>query len=291
VDNMGSIEAKQFLEDHGDRFNVHFVGPAGAYHLMFNTEKAPFDDQRVRKAINLAINRQDIIEVFSVGDYTLGLPFPPGTWYGRTLEEAEQVPGFRLDSNGDKHPDDLAEARRLLTEAGFPNGFKTEMTLHRAVLYVDVGTVVAQQLEEYLNIESTLRVMEVTAGQAAWLSGDYEFGMQGHAFPYSSPDASFATTKLTGGLLGDTWARGQNTAHWAEIQDIFALQQREPDQDKRRAYLLEASDLWLDDPPMADIFWVTSAFQLHKKIQNWNPHPSIYASSMMHEHIWCDPAC
>ena len=291
VDNMGSIESKQFQEDHGDRYTVYFVGPAGAYHLMFNNEVAPFDDPRVRKAINLAINRQDIIEVFSVGDYTLGLPFPPGTWYGRTLEEAEQVPGFRLDSNGNKHPDDLAEARRLLADAGFPDGFKTTMTLHRAVLYVDIGTVVAQQLEEFLNIESELRVMEVTAGQQAWLNGDYAFGMQGHALPYSSPDAAFATVKLDGGILGDTWARGYKSTHWAEIQDLFGQQQREADQDKRLAIIRKVSDLWLDDPPLADIYWSTSTFNIHKKIQGWNPHPSLYASSLKHEHIWCDPAC
>ena len=291
VDNMGSIESKQFLDDYGDRYNVYFVGPAGAYHLMFNTEKTPFDDPRVRKAINLAVNRQDIIEIFSVGDYTLGLPFPPGTWYGRTLEEAEQVPGFRLDSNGKKHPDDLAEARRLLAEAGFPDGFKTTMTLLRAVLYVDIGTVIAQQLEEYLNIESELRLMEAGAGLQAWGSGDYEYGMQAHSLPYSSPDAGFASTKLTGGALGDIWARGQNTTHWAEIQDIFARQTRERDSEKRKALLRQVSDLWLDDPPMADIFWGTSTFNIHKKIRGWNPHPSLYASSMMHEHIWCDPAC
>ena len=291
VDNMGSIESKQFLDDHWDKFNVYFVGPAGAYHVMFNAGQAPFDDPRVRKAINLAVNRQDIIEVFSVGDYTLGLPFPPGTWYGRTLEEAEQVPGFRLDGTGAKHPGDLAEARGLMADAGFPDGFKTSITVRRAELYVDIGTVIAQQLEEYLNIESEIIVMESAAGQAAFLSGDYKYAVQGHGLPYSSPDAGFATTKLTGGLLGDTWARGQNTTHWAEIQEIFAEQTREQDAEKRKALLRKASDLWLDDPPMADIYWNTHTFNIHKKIQGWNPHPSLYASSMMHEHIWCDPAC
>jgi len=291
VDNMGSIESKQFLEDHGDRYNVYFVGPAGAYHVMFNAEKKPFDDPRVRKAINLAVNRQEIIEIFSVGDYTLGLPFPPGTWYGRTLEEAEQVPGFRLDANGNKHPDDLAEARRLLTEAGFPDGFKTTITMRRAVLYVDIGTVVAQQLEEYLNIESEINIMESAAGQAAYLAGDYEYAVQGHALAFSSPDAGFGSTKTTGSLLGDTWARGQKTTHWAEIQELFTKQTRETDVVKRLAMLRQVSDLWLDDPPMADIYWSSSTFNIHKKIQGWNPHPSIHASSMMHEHIWCDPAC
>ena len=86
-------------------------------------------------------------------------------------------------------------------------------------------------------------------------------------------------------------ARGQNTTTWAEIQDLFAEQSRENDVERRLALLRQVGDLWLDDAPLADIYWSTSTFNIHKKIQNWNPHPSIYASSMMHEHIWCDPAC
>ena len=291
VDNMGSIESKQFLEDHGDRYTVYFVGPAGAYHVMFNSEKKPFDDPRVRKAINLAVNRQDIMEVFGVGDLTLGLPFPPGTWYGRTLEEAEQVPGFRLGPDGKKHEGDLIEARRLMADAGFPDGFKTSILLRRAVLYVDIGTVIAQQLEEYLGIESEIDIAESAAGQQQYLAGDYEYAVQGHAMGFSSPDAAFGSTKLDGGLLGSVWARGENTTHWAEIQDLFSQQSREQDVEKRLAIVRKVSDLWLDDPPMADIYWSSSTFNIHKKIQGWNPHPSIQASSLMHEHIWCDPAC
>ena len=204
VDNIGSIESKQFLDDHGDRYNVYSLSPAGAYHVMMNTEQKPFDDPRVRRAIN----RQEIIETFSSGDYTLGLPFPPGTWYGRTSEEAEQVEGYRL-VDGEKPRVDLAEAGRLMEEAGFPNGFETTITLRRADLYVEVGTAIAQQLEKYLGITSAINVVESAAGQAAFLAGDYLYAVQGSALTYSGPDPAFGTIHIDGGLLGDTWARGE----------------------------------------------------------------------------------
>ena len=290
VDNMGSIESKQFLDDHQDKYNVYFVGPAGAYHVMMNTEQKPFNDPRVRRAIILAINRQDIIETFSGGDYTLGLPFPPGTWYGRTLEEAEEVPGYRL-VNGEKPRVDLVEAKRLMKEAGLPDGFETTLTLRQAELYVEVGTAIAQQLENALGIKSVINIMESAAGRAAFLAGDYKFAVQGSAITYSGPDPAFATIHIDGGLLGDTWARGKNTTTWAEIQDIFARQAREQDVEKRKALVRQASDLMLEDHPLATIFWTTNSFNIHKKIQNWHPHPSLYASSMIHEHIWWDPAC
>jgi len=290
VDNLGSIESKQFLDDHGDRYNVHFMSPAGAYHVMMNTEQRPFDDPRVRRAIILAINRQEIIETFSGGDFRLGLPFPPGTWYGRTLEEAEEVPGYRL-IDGVKPSVDLADAKRLMKEAGFPDGFETTITLRRVEQYVEVGTAIAKQLEDALGIKSVINVMESAAGQEAFLAGDYQYAVQGSAIVYSGPDPAFGTIHIDGGLLGDTWARGKNTTTWAEIQEIFARQAREQDVAKRIALVRQASDLMLEDHPLATIFWTTNTFNIHKKIQNWHPHPSLYASSMMHEHIWCDPAC
>ena len=292
VDNLGSVESKQFLDDHGDRYNVYFEGPAGAYHVMMNTEQKPFDDPRVRRAIILAINRQEIIETFSMGDndLALGLPFPPGTWYGRTLEEAEELPGYRL-VDGAKPRVDLATAQRLMKEAGFPDGFETTITLRRVEMYVEIGTAIAQQLEDALGIKSTINVMESAAGQAAFPDGDYKYAVQGSALAYSGPDPAFGTIHVDGGLLGDTWARGKNTTTWAEIQDIFARQAREQDVEKRKALVRQASDLMLEDHPLATIFWTTNTFNIHKKIQNWHPHPSLYASSMMHEHIWCDPAC
>ena len=212
VDNLGSIESRQFLDDHGDRYNVFFEGPAGAYHVMMNTDKKPFDDPKVRRAINLAINRQEIIEAISGGDYLLGLPLPPGAWYGRTLEEAEEIPGYRL-LDGKKHREDRAEARRLMEEAGFPfpDGFQTTITLRRVALYVEVGTMIAEQLKKYLGITSVINVMDSEAGQAAFLAGNYKYAVQGSTIAYSGPDAAFGTTHIDGGLLGYTWARGKNT--------------------------------------------------------------------------------
>ena len=290
VDNIESKDSKQFLEDHGDRYSVYFESPAGAYHVMMNTEQKPFDDPRVRRAIILAINRQEIIDDISGGDYLLGLPFPPGAWYGRTMEQAENVPGYRA-VDGVKPRVDISEAKRLMKEAGFPDGFETTITLRQAMQYVEVGTAVAKQLEIALGIKSVINVMENDAGQAAFLAGDYKYAVQGSALTYSGPDPAFATIHVDGGLLGDTWARGKNTTTWAEIQDIFALQAREQDVEKRKSLVRQASELMLEDHPLTTIFWTTTTFNVHKKIQNWHPNPSVYASSMMHEHIWCDPAC
>jgi peptide/nickel transport system substrate-binding protein len=293
VDNVGSIESKQFLDDYGDRYNVYFVAPAGMYHVMFNASVKPFDEPKLREAVMLAVHRQAIMETFGVGDVQLGTPFPPGVWFGPTNEEAAQMPGFRESEPGVKHPEDLERARELLTEAGFPDGkgLKVEMVTRRAVLYVDIGTVVAQQLRDFLGIEVDQKIMESAAGQEAYLAGDYQFAIQGSALGFVDPDSVFATRYVDGGLLATEWARGQYTSTWDQVQDLFNQQAREGDRQKRVDLITEANQLLLQDNQVPGIYWSSSSFNIHKKIHNINPNPSIYASNMKWEHIWCDPAC
>ena len=291
VDNIGSVESKKFLEDYGDRYNVFFEGPASKTVLMMNTEKKYFDNPLVRRAIGLAIDRHALIDTFGVGDLELGVPFYPDVWYGMGLEQAAQTPGFRVDANGDKHPDDIAEARRLLAEAGFPNGFETEIMLRKAQSYVDIGTVIVEQLKQFLNIDAKLRVTESAAGQAAFLAGDFNFSVINVSLLFLDPDAAFVEYK-EGGLIGNTWARSQNTLNWDKLNDLFRKQSSELDQQKRKAIIGEAEKSLLEeDDAIPGIYFSTATFNVHKTIKNFHPHPSLYASGQKWEHIWCDPQC
>jgi peptide/nickel transport system substrate-binding protein len=288
--NLSSIEAKQFLEDHGDTHNVYFAGPGGSYVFMMNTEKAPFNDPRVRRAMSLAMNRQELIETLSVGDFLIGHPFPPDTWFGPTTEEVEQTPGFRL-LNGEKHPEDIAEAKRLLAEAGLAGGFDSEIMLRRSLLYVDAGTVLAQQYKRYLNVNLEIRVVESAAGQQEYKDSTYTSAVQGKSLPFMDPDAAFVEYRQ-GGLIGEAWARANNQINWDTLNDIFPRMSSETDQAKRKALLEEAADSLLNEDNAAPaLFYTTNTFLVHKKIQNFHAAPGGYTSGQKWEHIWCDPGC
>ena len=77
-DNIGSVESKQFEEDHGDRYDVYFVGPAGAYHVMFNASKKPFDDPLMRRAVHMAVHRQALMDHLRRWRPHAGFAFPAG---------------------------------------------------------------------------------------------------------------------------------------------------------------------------------------------------------------------
>jgi dipeptide transport system substrate-binding protein len=83
-------------------------------YLAYNTQKKPFTDVRVRKAINMAINKKAIIDAvyLSTGIPAIN-PIPPTMWsYNKSIKD---------------DPYDPAAAKKLLAEAGYPNGFETDL--------------------------------------------------------------------------------------------------------------------------------------------------------------------
>jgi len=83
-------------------------------YLAFNTQKKPFGDKRVRKALNMAINKKAIIDaVFQGAGKIAKNPIPPTMWsYNNSVKDYRYSP---------------KKAKKLLAEAGYPNGFSTDI--------------------------------------------------------------------------------------------------------------------------------------------------------------------
>lgn len=83
-------------------------------YLAFNTEKKPFTDVRVRQALNMAVNKKAIVEaIFHGSGQVAKNPIPPTMWsYNNAVKD---------------YPYDPAAAKKLLAEAGFANGFETDL--------------------------------------------------------------------------------------------------------------------------------------------------------------------
>lgn len=91
--------------------------------VLMRLDKPPFSDIRVRRAMHLALDRQRLIEVALFGKGLLAPPSTqPGGRWAIPQEELLKMPGFRQPKD-----QDMAEAKRLMAEAGYPNGFKLEM--------------------------------------------------------------------------------------------------------------------------------------------------------------------
>jgi peptide/nickel transport system substrate-binding protein len=175
--------------------------------------KSPWHDPRVRLAVNLAIDRQAINEA-----ERLGLSRLTGSIIPRALEFALPL---------EPYPYDPAQAKRLLAEAGYPNGFDAG-----DVTPIPPFTTFGERIANYLGangIRTQVRTIERAAFMAAWK----EKKLQGVLVVPSAALGNAATRIETFVLSTGTYAYGG----YPDIDDLFYQQAQERDRSKREALL------------------------------------------------------
>lgn len=143
-------------------------------YVAFNTEKTPFDNVKVRQALNLAVDKKAIIDVVYQGAGVAAKnPLPPTIWgYNNSLPESE----FNIE-----------KAKKLLAEAGYPNGFETELWVQPVVRasnpnprrmseiiqsdWAKIGVKAKLVTYEWGDYLKRAKAGELTAGTFGW-SGD-----------------------------------------------------------------------------------------------------------------------
>jgi peptide/nickel transport system substrate-binding protein len=172
IDMLGGISIEDF-----DRFKQ--TNPELIYSQTFpwipkypcgRVDKAelPFKDVRVRQAMNLAVNQQEILDSYYQGQGTmLGYPFVPSKSFADVYVPVEEMPET-VRELFEYHPD---KAKQLLADAGYPNGFKTKITCTSD--QVDFLSILREYLLD-VDIDMELDVQE----------GGAYFGMlKGRTFP------------------------------------------------------------------------------------------------------------
>jgi peptide/nickel transport system substrate-binding protein len=140
----------------GDKCQVQEIPFIASIIVVPNSKKKPFDDPRVRRALSLALDRWSGAEVlFKISEMRWpGGLLRPGSKDAMTESELTQVPGFSKDIKASQK-----EARRLLREAGVPEGFKFKL-LNRPVLDIfgPAGIWVIDQWRQIgLNVEQEVK--------------------------------------------------------------------------------------------------------------------------------------
>ncbi len=151
-------------------------------YLAMNMEKPPFDDLKIRLAINHAINKTDIVERLYQG---LGIPakhpIPPTLWsYDDSIEDYAYNPEL---------------AKQLLTEAGYPDGFETTLwALPVPRPYIPDGMALAEAIQSDLH-NVGIKADIVTYDWATYLTktanGDHDMAMLGWIADVADPDNFF----------------------------------------------------------------------------------------------------
>ena len=142
-------------------------------HAIFmRTDQPPFNDVRVRRAISHAIDRQGLIEaVWGRGEPTPAIARGLVEW-SLSIDQ--------LGAGAKYYQYDPKEARRLLAEAGYPKGFKTQLTVTPGFCrdFVDDAQLVQQHLKD-VGIEAEMKIQEYGAYVATTVAGKYEGMVRG----------------------------------------------------------------------------------------------------------------
>lgn len=168
--------------------NVQVLEQAGLNvgYLAYNTTKKPFDDVRVRKAINMAIDKNAIISAVYLSTGVAAVnPIPPSMWsYNKAIKDDAFNP---------------AEAKKLLAAAGYPNGFSTDlwaMPVQRP--YNPNAKRIAELMQADLvkiGVNAEIKSFEWGEYRKRMQNGEHQMGMLGWTGDNGDPD-NFLDTLL-----------------------------------------------------------------------------------------------
>jgi peptide/nickel transport system substrate-binding protein len=221
------------------KLHIAFSGGVGTYYLDFFDmwdAKSPWHDERVRKAASLALDRKAISDA-----ETLGASKPTGTVVLKSYEFAVPI---------EPDPYDPAQAKKLLAQAGYPNGFDAG-ELYPWPPYFSTGEAIASYLGA-IGIKTRLRTMERAAFYAALPAKK----LKGICMCIAA-SAGNASTRLAPIVPSSAqFAYGG----WPDVDELWKKQLDETD-DEKRAAVLNQIQLLLQQRmrfvPIYDYFWAS----------------------------------
>jgi peptide/nickel transport system substrate-binding protein len=214
-----------------------FAAPGPVQHLTtFNLARKPFDDQRVRQAISLAVDRRDALDTVLIGEGKLTGPIPTG--HGAWAMAPEALPYQR----------DLKRAKELLAEAGAADGFDVSVKV-RADDSIAVGTalLMADQMKE-IGVRVTVERLAPDAFARALDARDFDLTFQRTAF-LPDPDGYLGSAYHSTGALNVSSYRNPR------VDELVDSARGVLDRVARKGRYDEAAQLVLTEAPA--IWWFT----------------------------------
>ncbi|MEH7239123.1 glutathione ABC transporter substrate-binding protein [Bacillus sp. JJ1562] len=225
--DVARVEAMQGIE-------LDRVSSTRMDYLGFNMQKAPFDNEKVRQAIAMAINKEDIVDGILDGQGLAAIgPLAP-TVVGNS-QELEPLAY------------DVEEAKKLLAEAGFEDGFKTS-------LQVNTGNAERENIAKLIQAQLAPIGIEVEIDLIEWGTflektavGEHELFILG--WTTVTGDADYGLYAL---FHSSMFGEAGNRAFYKNdrVDELLDLARTEADQEKRNVAYKEISEILIKESPM-----------------------------------------
>jgi oligopeptide transport system substrate-binding protein len=236
---------------------LQFAPALNTYYYVFNTTKKPFDDPRVRRALSMAIDRNAIVTNVTKLNQKPAYAMVP---YGA----ADATPGsdFRK-TGGDLFKYDVAEAKKLLAEAGYPDGKgfpEVELVYNTLESHKMIAEAVIEMWKKNLGITSIKATnMEFKVLLDKRQKGDFVLARAGWNGDYNDA-MTFLDMWVTGG--GNNDAKYSNPEYDALIKQAKSTD----DQKVRQEAMHKAEAILMKDMPVAPVYFGVSPYLQSPKV-------------------------
>lgn len=249
--------------------DLKIVDYIGTYYVCYQTQKAPFDDPRVRQAFTLAVDRTFIVDKVTQAGQVPANGFVPAGVYdaaGSTGDDFRTVGGAYYSIEGDadySYEANCEKARELLAEAGYPNGENfpvVEYLYNTSDAHKAVAEALQNMWETELGVKVTLNNQEWAVFLQTRKDGNYSIARNGWIADYNDP-MSFLDMWLTGG--GNNDAQYANADYDAKIQEA----KNTTDPAARMKLMHEAEDIIMgQDWALNPLYFYTQKYMLSDRV-------------------------
>ncbi|QAY67698.1 peptide ABC transporter substrate-binding protein [Paenibacillus protaetiae] len=250
---VGSIPTDQLetlKQTHKDELTIS--PSANLYYYLFNTTVKPFDNVKIRKALTLAINRQDIVDnVTKEGQVPAYGLVPPGINIGD--EE------YRSKVSGDFFKEDVEEAKKLLAEGLQEEGLSKMPTIKLAYNTNDAHKKIAEALAEMwrtnLGVDTSIENQEWGVFLDNRNSLNYEVARGGWGADYNDP---MTFIDLFTSKSGNNNTGFANPEYDALVKKAYST----ADQAVRLQAMSDAEKILMDEMPIAPVYYYTNVYMV-----------------------------
>ncbi|HEY8447905.1 MAG TPA: ABC transporter substrate-binding protein [Thermomicrobiales bacterium] len=239
-----SVDVYQEALNRPDEIGAVMNPATWAFTVTFNVTRPPFNDPRVRRAVHLAVSRQQLAAAYAqTDDIRMGTRWcHPSSPLATPEEEVLKLPGYREEKD-----EDIAEAKRLMEAAGYPDGLTDVVLLLRGTTGPGVeiyGPAFQDLLRRSIGITCELRPVDGAVYFDVVRGGEFHMTSGVPAGAINDPSDYWGQWFMTGAA--------QNYGGYSnpEFDDLLMRIGREMDENARRDLVRQAEDLLDQDCPM-----------------------------------------
>ena len=248
-------------------------------NLIVNRDAAPFNDERLRRAMALTLDRQAFSDILSEGKNEIAgamLPPPGGVW-GMTPEVVKNVAGYGdVAANREK-------ARALMKEAGFgpDNRLQATVSTRNIAVYRDPAVILIDHLKE-IYVDAELKVIETSNWHATVAKKDYQIGLNLTGVGVDDPDVNFFENYSCGSQRNYTGYCNE------ELQALFVKQSSMTDIAERKKLVWEIDKKLQEDVARPIIFHGQAATCWQPHVKGFTQMTNSIYNGWRLEDVWLD---